>query len=59
MEVSLNHFDIWHAMNGAICRSWCSSINIMVDIRSMAASSHPSRQEKGTEGEATSHTRVG
>jgi hypothetical protein len=40
---------------GGFCYSCCSSFITMVNIQSIASSSHPSRQERETEGEATSH----
>jgi hypothetical protein len=66
VEVSQNHFNIWCARKGALgCYSWFlppflifSSIT-MVDIHSVAASSHPSHREREPEREATSRSRAG
>jgi hypothetical protein len=44
---------------GAFCHSWCSSSITMVHIHSIAASSHPSRQERESDREATSCSRAG
>jgi hypothetical protein len=54
----LQHMAHQEKGRGLVRHSWCYSIDTMVDIRSIAASSQPSRREREAEGEATYHTRV-
>jgi hypothetical protein len=59
VKVSLTTSTIGAPGRGArVCRSWCFNIDTTVDIRSITASSHPSRRVQEVEGEATSRPRA-